>query len=96
MRKSPAPLAFFLGILNYIVLTWALRLTVPPDHQPHYRDHTALGMVIEPGKFSTRRWRHNRFRQCHAPDNGTIAYIIPFIPVVVLGRFLDTRFPLAR
>ena len=89
----------FLGTLAYIVLPQAIRLTVPPltNRTIAITKNTALGTVIGVGEILNQATTAQSF-SCNATPlmMGAIAYVILFIPVVVLGRFLETRFAWRR
>ena len=85
----------FLGTLAYIVLPQAIRLTVPPltNRTIAITKNTALGTVIGVGEILNEATTAQSFSGNATPlMMGAIAYVILFIPVVVLGRFLETRF----
>jgi polar amino acid transport system permease protein len=85
----------FLATLTYVVLPQALRLTVPPitNRTVAITKNTALGTVIGVGEILNQATTAQSFSGNATPlMMGAIAYVILFIPVVVLGRFLETRF----
>ena len=89
----------FLGTLAYIVLPQAVRLTVPPltNRTIAITKNTALGTVIGVGEILNQATTAQSFSGNATPlMMGAIAYVILFIPVVVLGRFLETRFAWRR
>jgi polar amino acid transport system permease protein len=89
----------FLGTLAYIVLPQAIRLTVPPltNRTIAITKNTALGTVIGVGEILNQATTAQSFSGNATPLMiGAIAYVILFIPVVVLGRFLETRFAWRR
>ena len=89
----------FLGTLTYVVLPQALRLTVPPltNRTVAITKNTALGTVIGVGEILNRATTAQSFAGNATPlMMGAIAYVILFIPVVVLGRFLETSFAWRR
>jgi polar amino acid transport system permease protein len=89
----------FLGTLTYIVLPQAVRLTVPPltNRTIAITKNTALGTVIGVGEILNQATTAQSFSGNATPlMMGAIAYVILFIPVVVLGRFLETRFAWRR
>jgi polar amino acid transport system permease protein len=89
----------FLGTLTYVVLPQALRLTVPPltNRTVAITKNTALGTVIGVGEILNQATTAQSFAGNATPlMMGAIAYVILFIPVVVLGRFLETRFAWRR
>jgi len=89
----------FLATLTYVVLPQALRLTVPPitNRTVAITKNTALGTVIGVGEILNQATSATSFAGNATPlMMGAIAYVILFIPVVVLGRFLETRFAWRR
>jgi polar amino acid transport system permease protein len=89
----------FLGTLFYIVLPQAIRLTVPPltNRTIAITKNTALGTVIGVGEILNQATTAQSFSGNATPlMMGAIANVILFIPVVVLGRFLETRFAWRR
>jgi polar amino acid transport system permease protein len=89
----------FLGTLAYIVLPQAIRLTVPPltNRTIAITKNTALGTVIGVGEILNQATTAQSFSGNATPlMMGAIAYVILFIPVVVLGRVLETRFAWRR
>jgi polar amino acid transport system permease protein len=89
----------YLGTLTYVVLPQALRLTVPPltNRTVAITKNTALGTVIGVGEILNQATTAQSFAGNATPlMMGAIAYVILFIPVVVLGRFLETSFAWRR
>jgi polar amino acid transport system permease protein len=89
----------FVGTLSYVVLPQALRLTVPPitNRTIAITKNTALGTVIGVGEILNQATTAQSFSGNATPlMMGAIAYVILFIPVVVLGRYLETRFAWRR
>jgi polar amino acid transport system permease protein len=89
----------FLGTLAYVVLPQAIRLTVPPltNRTIAITKNTALGTVIGVSEILNRATSAQSFSGNATPlMMGAIAYLILFVPVVVLGRFLETRFAWRR
>ena len=89
----------FLETLVYVVLPQALRLTVPPitNRTVVITKNTALGTVIGVGEILNQATTAQSFSGNATPlMMGAITYVILFIPVVVLGRFLETRFAWRR
>jgi polar amino acid transport system permease protein len=89
----------FLDTLAYIVLPQAIRLTVPPltNRTIAITKNTALGTVIGVGEILNQATTAQSFSGNATPlMMGAIAYVILFIPVVVLGRLLETRFAWRR
>jgi polar amino acid transport system permease protein len=88
-----------LGTLAYIVLPQAIRLTVPPltNRTIAITKNTALGTVIGVPEILNQATPAQSFSGHATPlMMGAIAYVVLFIPVVVLGRFLETRFAWRR
>ncbi len=76
-----------------------VRLTVPPltNRTIAITKNTALGTVIGVGEILNQATTAQSFSGNATPlMMGAIAYVILFIPVVVLGRFLETRFAWRR
>jgi polar amino acid transport system permease protein len=89
----------FLATLTSVVLPQALRLTVPPitNRTVAITKNTALGTVIGVGEILNQATAATSFAGNATPlMMGAIAYVILFIPVVVLGRYLETRFAWRR
>jgi polar amino acid transport system permease protein len=89
----------FLATLTSVVLPQALRLTVPPitNRTVAITKNTALGTVIGVGEILNQATTAQSFAGNATPlMMGAIAYVVLFIPVVVLGRFLETRFAWRR
>ena len=89
----------FLGTLSYIVLPQAVRLTVPPitNRTLAITKNTALGTVIGVPEILNQATTAQSFSGNATPlMMGALAYIVLFIPVVALGRFLETRFAWRR
>jgi polar amino acid transport system permease protein len=85
----------FVATLAYVVLPQAVRLTVPPitNRTIAITKNTALGTVIGVGEILNQATTAQSFSGNATPlMMGAIAYVILFIPVVVLGRFIETRF----
>jgi polar amino acid transport system permease protein len=84
-----------LATLAYVVLPQALRLTVPPitNRTIAITKNTALGTVIGVGEILNQATTAQSFSGNATPlMMGAVAYVILFIPVVALGRLLETRF----
>lgn len=89
----------FLGTLTYVVLPQAVRLTIPPltNRTVAITKNTALGTVIGVGEILNQATTGQSFSGNATPlMMGALAYVILFIPVVVLGRYLETRFAWRR
>ena len=89
----------FIRTLGYIVLPQAVRLTVPPltNRTVAITKNTALGTVIGVPEILNQATTAQSFSANATPlMMGALAYIILFIPVVALGRFVETRFAWRR
>jgi polar amino acid transport system permease protein len=89
----------FLATLVYIVLPQAVRLTVPPitNRTVAITKNTALGTVIGVPEILNQATTGQSFSGNATPlMMGAIAYVLLFIPVVALGRWLETRFAWRR
>jgi len=89
----------FVGTLAYIVLPQAIRLTVPPltNRTIAITKNTSLGTVIGVGEILNQATTAQSFSGNATPlMMGAIAYVVLFIPVVVLGRVLESRFAWRR
>jgi polar amino acid transport system permease protein len=89
----------FLATLAHVVLPQAIRLAVPPltNRTIAITKNTALGTVIGVAEILNQATAAQSFSGNATPlMMGAIAYLILFVPVVVLGRFLETRFAWRR
>jgi polar amino acid transport system permease protein len=89
----------FVGTLAFIILPQAVRLTVPPltNRTIAITKNTALGTVIGVGEILNQASTAESFSGNATPlMMGAIAYLVLFVPVVALGRFLETRFAWRR
>jgi len=85
--------------LAYVVLPQAVRLAVPPltNRTIAITKNTALGTVIGVAEILNQATAAQSFSGNATPlMMGAIAYLILFVPVVVLGRYLETRFSWRR
>ena len=83
----------------YVVLPQAIRLTVPPltNRTIAITKNTALGSVIGVPEILNVATTAESFIGNATPlTMGAIAYVLLFIPVVLLGRWLETRFAWRR
>jgi polar amino acid transport system permease protein len=88
-----------LATLLYIVLPQAVRLTVPPitNRTVAITKNTALGTVIGVPEILNQATTGQSFAGNATPlMMGAIAYVLLFIPVVALGRWVETRFAWRR
>jgi len=89
----------FLATLAHVVLPQAIRLAVPPltNRTIAITKNTALGTVIGVGEILNQATAAQSFSGNATPlMMGAIAYLILFVPVVALGRYLETRFAWRR
>ena len=85
--------------LVYVVLPQAVRLTVPPltNRTIAITKNTALGTVIGVGEILNQATVAQSFAGNATPLMlGAVAYVVLFVPVVLLGRWLETRFAWRR
>jgi polar amino acid transport system permease protein len=81
------------------VLPQAVRLTVPPltNRTIAITKNTALGTVIGVPEILNQATTAESFSLNATPlMMGAIAYLVLFIPVVMFGRYLETRFAWRR
>jgi polar amino acid transport system permease protein len=85
--------------LFHVVLPQAVRLTVPPltNRTIAITKNTALGTVIGVPEILNQATTAESFSLNATPlMMGAIAYLVLFVPVVVFGRYLETRFAWRR
>lgn len=81
--------------LAYIILPQAVRITVPPltNRTIAITKNTALGAVIGVPEILMQAQTAQSFSGNATPLLlGSLAYVALFVPVVILGRWLETRF----
>ena len=89
----------FSQTLAYVVMPQAVRLGVPPltNRTIAITKNTALGTVIGVGEILNQATTAQSFTGNATPlMMGAIAYIVLFVPVVALGRWIETRFAWRR
>ncbi|HSR80076.1 MAG TPA: amino acid ABC transporter permease [Hyphomicrobiaceae bacterium] len=89
----------FSTTLTHVVLPQAIRLGVPPltNRTIAITKNTALGTVIGVGEILNQATTAQSFTGNATPlMMGAIAYIALFVPVVTLGRWIETRFSWRR
>jgi polar amino acid transport system permease protein len=82
-----------------VVLPQALRLTIPPltNRTIAITKNTALGAVVALGEILYQAQSAYSFSYNPSPLLlGAVAYLILFIPVVIFGRWIETRFAWKR
>lgn len=85
--------------LCWIVLPQAIRLTVPPltNRTIAITKNTALGTVIGVPEILNQATTAQSFSGSATPlMMGAIAYLVLFVPVVIVGRWIETRFAWRR
>jgi polar amino acid transport system permease protein len=89
----------FTQTLFYVVLPQAIRMGVPPltNRTIAITKNTALGTVIGVGEILNQATTAQSFTGNATPlMMGAIAYVLLFVPVVILGRWIETRFAWRR
>jgi polar amino acid transport system permease protein len=89
----------FVQTLRDVVLPQAVRLTIPPltNRTIAITKNTALGAVIAVGEILYQAQSAYSFSYNPSPLLlGAVAYLILFIPVVLFGRWVETRFAWKR
>jgi polar amino acid transport system permease protein len=85
--------------LGYVILPQAVRLTVPPltNRTIAITKNTALGTVIGVPEILNQATTAQSFSGNATPlMMGAIAYLVLFVPVVIVGRWIETRFAWRR
>ncbi|MEO0623038.1 MAG: amino acid ABC transporter permease [Pseudomonadota bacterium] len=85
--------------LAWVVLPQAVRLTIPPltNRTIAITKNTALGTVIGVGEILNQATTATSFSGNATPLMlGAIAYLLLFVPVVMVGRWIETRFAWSR
>ncbi len=89
----------FLATMAYVILPQAVRLTIPPltNRTIAITKNTALGTVIGVGEILNQATTAVSFAGNATPlVVGAAAYLIIFIPVVMLGGWIERRFAWKR
>lgn len=89
----------FVQTLAWVILPQAIRMTVPPltNRTIAITKNTALGAVIGVPEILMQAQTAQSFSGNATPLLlGAVAYIVLFVPVVALGRWLETRFAWGR
>src|SRR5229473_2292780 len=82
-----------------VILPQAVRLTVPPltNRTIAITKNTALGTVIGVPEILNQATTAESFSFNATPlMMGAIAYLVLFVPVVIAGRYIETRFAWRR
>ncbi|MEM7025775.1 MAG: ABC transporter permease subunit [Pseudomonadota bacterium] len=85
--------------LIHVILPQAVRLTVPPltNRTIAITKNTALGTVVGVGEILNQATTAQSFSGNASPLMlGALAYLILFVPVVIFGRWIETRFAWRR
>jgi polar amino acid transport system permease protein len=85
--------------LAQVVLPQAVRLTIPPltNRAIAITKNTALGAVVAVGEILYQSQSAYSFSYNPSPlVLGSIAYLVLFVPVVLFGRWVETRFAWKR
>ena len=85
--------------LVHVILPQAVRLTVPPltNRTIAITKNTALGTVIGVPEILNQATTAESFSFNATPlMMGAIAYLVLFVPVVIAGRYIETRFAWRR
>ena len=89
----------YVQALVHVILPQAVRLTVPPltNRTIAITKNTALGTVIGVPEILNQATTAESFSFNATPlMMGAIAYLVLFVPVVIAGRYLETRFAWRR
>lgn len=89
----------FGSALVYVVLPQAIRMTVPPltNRTIAIAKNTALGTVVGVAEILNQATTGQSFSGNASPlVLGAMAYLILFVPVVIFGRWVETRFTWRR
>ncbi len=89
----------FTQALVYVVIPQAVRMTVAPltNRTIAITKNTALGTVIGVPEILNEASTAQAFTGSATPlMMGAVAYILLFIPIVILGRWIETRFAWRR
>jgi len=85
--------------LLHVILPQAVRLTVPPltNRTIAITKNTALGTVIGVPEILNQATTAESFSFNATPlMMGAVAYLVLFVPVVIAGRYIETRFAWRR
>jgi polar amino acid transport system permease protein len=89
----------YVQTLVHVILPQAVRLTVPPltNRTIAITKNTALGTVIGVPEILNQATTAESFSFNATPlMMGAIAYLVLFVPVVLAGRYIETRFAWRR
>jgi polar amino acid transport system permease protein len=89
----------FASTLGYVILPQAVRMTIPPlvNRVIAVTKGTALGSVVALSEIVSQASSAASLAGNPTPLTlGAAAYLVIFVPVVVLGRWIETRFAWKR
>lgn len=89
----------FAQTLTYVIVPQVLRMAVPPltNRTIAITKNTALGTVIGVGEILNQASTAQSFSGNATPlMMGAVAYLVLFVPVVAVGRWIETRFAWRR
>lgn len=89
----------YLQAVAYVILPQAIRITIPPltNRTIAITKNTALGTVIGVPEILNQATTAVSFAGNATPLTlGAIAYLVLFVPVVIIGRWIETRFAWKR
>lgn len=89
----------FAGALRHVILPQAIRLTIPPltNRTIAIIKNTALGTVIGVPEILNQATSAVAFSSNATPLTlAALGYLVIFLPVVILGRWIETRFAWKR
>jgi polar amino acid transport system permease protein len=89
----------FLQTLLFVILPQAIRLTIPPltNRTIAITKGTALGQVVAVQEILYQAYSGLSFSSNPSPLTlGALAYLALFLPIVVVGRWIETRFAWRR
>jgi polar amino acid transport system permease protein len=89
----------FVGTLLHVVVPQAVRITIPPltNRTIAITKGTALGTAVGVAEILNQATTAQSFSSNASPLlMGAVAYLILFLPVVVFGRWVETRFAWRR
>lgn len=85
----------FTATLAWVILPQAIRLAIPPltNRTIAITKNTALGQVVAVQEILYQAYSGLSFSYNPSPLTlGALAYLVLFVPVVIAGRWIETRF----
>lgn len=89
----------FTATLAWVILPQAIRLAIPPltNRTIAITKNTALGQVVAVQEILYQAYSGLSFSYNPSPLTlGALAYLVLFLPVVIAGRWIETRFAWKR